>query len=438
MDQWIKDNKLSQATMEYLFTDTCRMVLDICKKENHSIEDKECVRIALETAYKNFDQVKPWILMSKDKKLLLDTIDVVNKLKTNSLKTLKDRIKRIAQDIMMFMDSDPEDKFKTIVGMCLFRTKDSSPSVEKIVFSRSPLSKSEVSVLREQKPRVYFYLFDCSPVMPKNVSAAMEYSTRGEAKHIHLNVDTKSRMNSKQFLCRKFYGFGSYKLPGGDSDLIEMQKVVNDEDGFSINLEFSKELGSWIAFDVSEGNDIHKFVIDKKVRAAAREERVSKKSTTKTSNATLTTLSDLGSLKFGTGASAPEEEKSSFKEKFVTRKSVCWGCSMRFDKDDLSTCTGCKAARYCGKKCQKTDWIRRHKEDCQDFNKVEETESKKKKKHFCWFCTKSSDEVELLKCVGCRKGRYCGDECQRNDWERHGDYCRRKQHQRTAQDSNSS
>jgi hypothetical protein len=29
----------------------------------------------------------------------------------------------------------------------------------------------------------------------------------------------------------------------------------------------------------------------------------------------------------------------------------------------LSSCAGCKKVRYCGKKCQKDDW-KEHKEDC--------------------------------------------------------------------------
>ena len=35
----------------------------------------------------------------------------------------------------------------------------------------------------------------------------------------------------------------------------------------------------------------------------------------------------------------------------------CWSCSKTDIKvEDLKTCTGCKMAKYCGKECQKNDW----------------------------------------------------------------------------------
>ena len=58
----------------------------------------------------------------------------------------------------------------------------------------------------------------------------------------------------------------------------------------------------------------------------------------------------------------------------------------------------------------------------------------------CWFCHIDVSNLENSKCAGCRKvtprpqvksrsyllffkARYCGEACQRADWERHGDYC---------------
>lgn len=38
----------------------------------------------------------------------------------------------------------------------------------------------------------------------------------------------------------------------------------------------------------------------------------------------------------------------------------CAGCGAT---DGLRVCAGCRVRKYCGKKCQKTDWAR-HKTDC--------------------------------------------------------------------------
>ena len=42
----------------------------------------------------------------------------------------------------------------------------------------------------------------------------------------------------------------------------------------------------------------------------------------------------------------------------------------------------------------------------------------------CWSCLECAKP--LLRCVGCMKARYCGEECQREDWGRHGEWCRRR------------
>ena len=47
------------------------------------------------------------------------------------------------------------------------------------------------------------------------------------------------------------------------------------------------------------------------------------------------------------------------------------------------------------------------------------------KEKVCWNChaTEADDEIKLAKCAGCKKARYCGRECQQEDWERHREYC---------------
>ena len=42
----------------------------------------------------------------------------------------------------------------------------------------------------------------------------------------------------------------------------------------------------------------------------------------------------------------------------------------------------------------------------------------------CWFCHLPGSY--LLKCSGCKKARYCGETCYREDWERHREWCRKK------------
>ena len=42
----------------------------------------------------------------------------------------------------------------------------------------------------------------------------------------------------------------------------------------------------------------------------------------------------------------------------------------------------------------------------------------------CWNChANESDDVKLLKCGGCKKARYCDQECQAQDWSRHQEHC---------------
>jgi len=41
----------------------------------------------------------------------------------------------------------------------------------------------------------------------------------------------------------------------------------------------------------------------------------------------------------------------------------------------------------------------------------------------CWYCHDDVTRVEINRCAGCKKARYCSEECQKADWGRHGDYC---------------
>ena len=50
--------------------------------------------------------------------------------------------------------------------------------------------------------------------------------------------------------------------------------------------------------------------------------------------------------------------------------------------------------------------------------------SKSSSAHICWTCHLPGNS--LLKCSGCKKARYCGETCYREDWERHREWCGKK------------
>ena len=68
--------------------------------------------------------------------------------------------------------------------------------------------------------------------------------------------------------------------------------------------------------------------------------------------------------------------------------------------------------------------------------KVEDVQEKNKrvrKEKICWNCLISSSSTQLLRCAGCRKARYCGEECQGKDRERHVEWCKKKERKRTGE-----
>ena len=49
---------------------------------------------------------------------------------------------------------------------------------------------------------------------------------------------------------------------------------------------------------------------------------------------------------------------------------------------------------------------------------------------YCWSCSDLDDSKETRLCRGCRAARYCGLQCQKDDWQRHRFYCSRKRRER--------
>ena len=56
-----------------------------------------------------------------------------------------------------------------------------------------------------------------------------------------------------------------------------------------------------------------------------------------------------------------------------------------------------------------------------DLSLVSDTRHKREK--ICWYC---SSPVQLSRCAGCRIDWYCGEVCQRDDWDVHGEWCEKR------------
>ena len=82
------------------------------------------------------------------------------------------------------------------------------------------------------------------------------------------------------------------------------------------------------------------------------------------------------------------------------------------DLDDFCAKLLLKSALICGQRALAEKIVARDKA------------MKSGKIRLCWHCLE--EEKPQLKCGGCRKARYCGEECQKEDWGRHGDWCRRR------------
>ena len=48
----------------------------------------------------------------------------------------------------------------------------------------------------------------------------------------------------------------------------------------------------------------------------------------------------------------------------------------------------------------------------------------------CWSCSADPEHVTLFRCRGCKAAWYCGDKCQEVDWPVHGPWCERKRKKR--------
>ena len=55
---------------------------------------------------------------------------------------------------------------------------------------------------------------------------------------------------------------------------------------------------------------------------------------------------------------------------------------------------------------------------------------KRQTNKFCWNCfSELCVSKKLYRCPGCCKGWYCEEDCQFEDWERHKEWCKKKEQQ---------
>ena len=75
-------------------------------------------------------------------------------------------------------------------------------------------------------------------------------------------------------------------------------------------------------------------------------------------------------------------------------------------------------------------------EKAEESNYVTSTKSKEEDySNVCWNCSKTKTEVQLYKCTGCKKARYCGKECIERDWPVHKNYCLKRQKKRKTKEA---
>jgi len=97
---------------------------------------------------------------------------------------------------------------------------------------------------------------------------------------------------------------------------------------------------------------------------------------------------------------------------------------------ELSKCGNMK--RLLGRELKRVE-LRKKLEDRKSQQKPEE-EGKPAKK--CWKCGISSSKVDLSKCSACRRAWYCGEKCQKADWESHWQWCQQKVESRNKKEMN--
>ena len=110
----------------------------------------------------------------------------------------------------------------------------------------------------------------------------------------------------------------------------------------------------------------------------------------------------------------PITQLEQFRRKNVEGYKFCRtdGCEVVGHLKDFRVCPQCKTARYCGDACQAHDWTTGgHKETCGKVTRQIKAN----------YCVNAGCEVlgylrNFKVCPQCYSARYCGDACQKQDW----------------------
>ncbi|XP_064615529.1 uncharacterized protein LOC135479570 [Liolophura sinensis] len=98
-------------------------------------------------------------------------------------------------------------------------------------------------------------------------------------------------------------------------------------------------------------------------------------------------------------------------------RHYCTNCNTVVE--EVKRCTGCSAAAYCSKSCQKEHWPK-HKGSCKWFS-LDTSKDSTNQVQKCGNC--NTTVGNLKKCVGCSAIAYCSKSCQQAHWPKHEINC---------------
>jgi len=385
----VKDDKYSREYLEFIMTNNCRQVLEVCVKEDgHSREDRETIINTLLGLMSTLPKYDPTVL-AKDEMILTKCMKLIKMLESNKIKDVKGMLSKTVKEVVKIVESSSAFENKLMDADVAVTLNANNMKEERIIFSQQEINEGEMESLREIDANIFIYLYMLDKQeFPVNVKANMYGSP------MRMNIDRNSRFNKKEFYSKKFFGFGAPVPPEYEdySYTLKLSTILDHKECFFIVAQYHKGSKSWRAQFVRDGKSIHESLMSSmkvKILDSGKWKSIPTRST------------EDKPTKNRKSKPLAEKVKPAIAENLSTS---CESGESSVNKDDL---------RFKDEKFQET-------EDSKD-------ENCKLAKHLCWNCAKSSKEVELFKCKGCKKARYCGLGCQNEDWNRHGEYCVNKQ-----------
>jgi len=257
---------------------------------------------------------------------------------------------------------------------------------DRTTLSKKPLSKSLFEKLwRENHEEMNLYSFDCSSILSKKfINSITRISSSG-----YVNLKRDSPFFNRHFQSKKYIGFLSDEGKGKEFlwDYITHDKMVN----MVMFVQFDNDVKLWRTYIPQDA--------DKSVQILR---------------------------KIGKSDVIKEIRK------YVMRSSIDRGNLRITDtiylSDEKDLPQGAENAKM------------EDEEEIADIASLMITEAEDSdemkillsRKRICWSCRKDSSVVQLSKCLGFRKARYCSEFCQRQDWGKHMGYCRKRQEEKKA------